>query len=271
MHPIERLRYVARSTGADQRVLVRETAGALAGLRIDPAGLVTACRRIVERHPSSGPLWWLCSHLLTAPEPFEQMWTLAEEIDCDPTPTGLVRDLPEEATVCVVGWPDLIGEALVRRGDLAVLAVDSGGYGRGFANQLRRADVDVEEVPAEGAGAAAVQADLVLVEAFAAGGGEALCSIGARGVAAAAYCAEVPVWLVAGRARRLPDPTWAALGERLGHCGEPWELEVERVPLALMSHVCGAAGVHDLNAATVEALMRPECPFAPELVKASPT
>ncbi|MFZ1491504.1 MAG: hypothetical protein WAS51_16320, partial [Ilumatobacteraceae bacterium] len=87
----------------------------------------------------------------------------------------------------------------------------------------------------------------------------------------AAYCAEVPVWLVAGRARRLPDPTWAALGERLGHCGEPWELEVERVPLALMSHVCGAAGVHELNAATVEALMRPECPFAPELVKASPT
>ena len=36
MHPIERLRYVARSHGGDQRLLVRETAGALSGLGLDP-------------------------------------------------------------------------------------------------------------------------------------------------------------------------------------------------------------------------------------------
>ncbi len=61
MHPIERLRYVARASGGDQRMLVRETAGALRGLGFDPAGLVVACRRIVERHPNSGPMWWLCA------------------------------------------------------------------------------------------------------------------------------------------------------------------------------------------------------------------
>ena len=44
MHPIERLRYVARSSGAPQAVLVRETASALGSLAFDPAGLVTACR-----------------------------------------------------------------------------------------------------------------------------------------------------------------------------------------------------------------------------------
>ena len=55
VHPIERLRYVARARGADAESLVRETAGALRGLGLDPSGLVVACRRIVERHPTSGP------------------------------------------------------------------------------------------------------------------------------------------------------------------------------------------------------------------------
>ncbi|MEJ7583727.1 MAG: hypothetical protein WKF43_06455 [Acidimicrobiales bacterium] len=70
MHPIERLRFVARASGGDQALLVRETAGALAAFRHDPAGLVTACRRIVSRHPASAPLWWLCARVLTAPTPW---------------------------------------------------------------------------------------------------------------------------------------------------------------------------------------------------------
>ena len=72
MHPIERLRYVARSSGADQALLVRETAGALAGLGFDPPGLVTACRRILDRHLASGPLWWLCARVLTANDPLQR-------------------------------------------------------------------------------------------------------------------------------------------------------------------------------------------------------
>src|SRR5258708_31792266 len=56
MHPIERLRYVARSSGASQVVLVRDTAGALAALGFDPPGLVTAGRRIPHRPPLSAPL-----------------------------------------------------------------------------------------------------------------------------------------------------------------------------------------------------------------------
>ena len=63
VHPIEHLRYVARAQGADSASLVEETAMALGSLRFDPAGLVVACRRIVERHPFNGPLWWLCSGL----------------------------------------------------------------------------------------------------------------------------------------------------------------------------------------------------------------
>jgi hypothetical protein len=49
MHPIEHLRYVARATGADPVALVSETAQALFGLHMEPAGLVLAARRIVEQ------------------------------------------------------------------------------------------------------------------------------------------------------------------------------------------------------------------------------
>ena len=91
MHPIERLRYVARASGADQAMLVRETAGALAAFADDPAGLVTACRRIVSRHPGSGPLWWLCSRVLTATEPMREAWTASDELDDDRTGAALAQ------------------------------------------------------------------------------------------------------------------------------------------------------------------------------------
>ena len=64
MHPIERLRYVARSSGAPMSMLVRETAGALGGLGFDPAGLVVGRgdqpadadvgRRVDRQDPTGG-------------------------------------------------------------------------------------------------------------------------------------------------------------------------------------------------------------------------
>lgn len=270
VHPIERLRYVARSSGADQRVLVRETAGALCGLRLDPSGIVTACRRIVERHPTSGPLWWLWSRLLTAADPFELAWQLADEIESDPIATRLTRDLPDEVVACVVGWPDLVAEALMRRGDVGVLAVDTDGYGGSLARQLRRCDVDVSEVEAGGAGAAAASADIVLIEALACTPAEALCARGSRAVASTAFCAQVPVWLVVGRGRRLPEPTWLSVLERLADRGPAWEQDVEPLPLGVVSHVCGPDGVEVASPEVLARLLAPECPDAPELLKPSP-
>ena len=146
-------------------MLVRETAGALAAFADDPAGLVTACRRIVSRHPGSGPLWWLCSRVLTATEPMREAWTASDELDEDRTGAALAHALPEDATVCVIGWPDLVGEALRRRGDLDVLVVDALGEGSGLVRVLERADVAVTDVPVTGTAAAAAAADLVLLEA----------------------------------------------------------------------------------------------------------
>jgi hypothetical protein len=83
MHPIEHLRYVARATGADPVSLVNETAQALRGLRSEPAGLVLAARRIVERHPTCAPLWWLCASVLAAADPFDRARELSALMDAD--------------------------------------------------------------------------------------------------------------------------------------------------------------------------------------------
>lgn len=265
MHPIERLRYVARAGEGDPRMLVSETAGALRGLRLDPAGIVVACRRIVERHPTNGPLWWLCAQLLTAADPFEKLYELADHITDDPTPTVLARELPDDATVVVLGWPDLTAEALVRRGDLRVLVVDAFGEGGGLLRRLEHAELDAQLVAPEGAGAAAGSADLVLLEPAALGPELLLARCGSRGVAAIGYCDEIPVWAVAGRGRRLPGALWDGMLARLHDLDEPWEHGVEVVPLATVSHVCGPGGLEPTAAAD----LGPECPAATELLRSS--
>jgi hypothetical protein len=268
MHPIERLRYVARASGGDQRMLVRETAGALRGLGFDPAGLVVACRRIVERHPNSGPMWWLCASVLAAPDPYRCAARLADELEADPTPDALVEALPDAATICVIGWPDLIGDALLRRGDSTVLAIDTDDDGMGsaaFVRRLQRADVDAEIVPASGLAAAVLASELVVVEALATSETDLLATTGSRALASVAYCAEVPVWAVIGRGRRLPSALFDAMGQRPTDFREPWEAPAELVPLALTHWVVGPDGV----VATLDAALSPECPMSYELLRSS--
>ncbi|MBA3655450.1 MAG: hypothetical protein H0W70_14800, partial [Actinobacteria bacterium] len=106
MHPIERLRYVARARGAGPTALGREAAGALAGFADDPPALVTACRRLVDRHPTDGPVWWLAARVLAAADPGSEAWRAAEELADDPTPGELAAGLPGDATVLLVGWPE---------------------------------------------------------------------------------------------------------------------------------------------------------------------
>ncbi len=170
MHPIERLRYVARAGGAPPSSLVTEAAAALAGLAEDPAALVTACRRLVERHPHVGPMWWLASRVLTAPEAAVEAWKVVDELEHDQTSRLLAAELGESAAVVVLGWPELAGSAIMRRGDLAVMLVDPFGEADGLIRRLRSAGGDVLEVPMAGLATAVAAADLVLVEAMALSG-----------------------------------------------------------------------------------------------------
>jgi hypothetical protein len=265
MHPIERLRYVARASGADHGVLVRETASILAGFGFDPAGLVTACRRIVDRHTAVGPLWWLCSHMLTASDPMAAAWQCADRMEDDPTADQLALMLPDDATVCVLGWPEAAGQALVRRGDVEVLVVDSLGEGSGLVRRLQRADVTAIEVPPSGLGAAAATCDLVIVEASAVGPDAFVAVAGSRAAAAVAYTAEIPVWLVAGVGRLLPASVWNALADRLTNDSavEAWDADDELVPMGLVTAIANPFGVEELDVA----LKRVDCPVAPELFR----
>jgi hypothetical protein len=264
VHPIERLRYVARSSGADQATLVRDTAGSLAAFRDDPAGRLMACRRMLARHPTSGPLWWISSRVCTAPDPLREARAALDEFDVDPTARALSRAIPDEAVVCVLGWPEVVADALPARGDLDVLVVDVGGEGPGLVRRLRRSDVDATDVPLGGLGAAAAAADLVVAEAACVGPTEFVAVAGTRAAAAVARHAGVDVWLVAGVGRYVPGRLWDVIESRLDQRDDPWDLDEEIVPLDLVTCVCGPDGPEPPATA---AARRVDCPIAPELFK----
>lgn len=263
---MERLRSVARATGAGPSLVVQEAAAALTGLGPDPAGLVTACRRLVERHPGVGPLWWLTSRVLCAADPMAEAWRSADLLDADATPAALAAALPDDLTVVVLGWPEQAVEAVRWRGDVEVLVVSAGGESAGLSRRLRGAGVDAEDVPDAGLGAAVAAAGLVLVEAAAAGPRSFAAVPGSRAAAAVARSAGVPVWLVAGVGRALPGRLWSALEARLGATVvPPWERVEELAPLELCDRIAGPAGLRG----PFEDAGGADCPVAPELLKGS--
>ena len=263
MHPIERLRYVARASGVSQRVIVQETASALASFGSDPQGLVTACRRIVSRQPTSGPLLWFGARVLTAGDPGREIWTAAGELQADTTAAELAHAIPQDSVVTVLGWPDEIGEALPRRGDTQVFVVDTLSEGSGFVSRLLRSDVDAIDVPLAGLGAAVAASTLVLLEAPAIGPTEFLAVSGSRAAAAVARHAGVPVWLVGGVGRLLPIRMWEGLRTRVDRIDDPWEAADEFVPLDLVDCIVGPHGPEPVDLA----LKATSCPVAPELFR----
>jgi hypothetical protein len=268
VHPIEHLRYVARARGADPVALVRETAYALTSMRFDPAGLVVSCRRIVERHPDCAALWWLCARLLTSTDPHAEAMRLGDVIADDPTASELAHALPDDAVVVTVGDPVTVSAGLARRGDVRVLAVESRHEASAFVRRLERADVAYEPVQAEAIARAVGAADVVLLEAVAVSPERVVAPVGSAAAAAVAWSLDVPVWLVAGVGRRLPDPYASVIADRLSAGDEPWELDHDVFATGLVTHVLGADGLVDL--AGEPARLTVDCPLAPELLRISP-
>lgn len=246
-------------------MMVHETASALRGLRLDPGGVVLACRRIVERHPTCGPLWWLSAHLMVAADPFEATRRLAEHIVEDPTAERLVEALPDDATVCVIGWPDLTAEALERRGDVRSLVVDTDGEGEQLVRRLQRQELDAVAVEASGVAGAVMAADAVLVEPLAVGPDAMLVRPGTHAAGAVAYTEGRPVWAVLPRGRCLPPGLWNGVLQRWDATGEPWDRSVEVMPWGLVSQVVTA----DATVSVTQFVLRPDCPDTPELLRSS--
>jgi len=299
MHPIERLRWVARSPEGDVSLVAAEAAEALASFADDPAGLVIASRRLIERRPEAAPLWWLASRMLCALDPGFEAIAAAADLERDRTPVALAGDLPG-GTVAIVGWPDQAGAALRMRGrmgggeagaawgtggvpptsaDVAaargtggvpptsaaeaaadrVVVVPSGKSAWGCADWLQSHGVDARLLRAGEVAAAGRRCVLALLEATAVGPDSFVAVAGSAALAAAAREAHRPVWLVAGVGRVLPGPLYEALVRRLGD-----DPAFEVVPLAAVDDVAGPGGP-----VPRARLARPACPVAAELLRFS--
>ncbi len=261
-HPIERLRWVARAEGAGATLLAREAAGALATIGDDLPGLLTGCRRLLDRHPSVGPLWWLSARALAAEEPARELYVAMSDLDADPTSQVLAAHLPDDTTVTVLGWPEQGGDALRRRGDAEVFVVDVRGEGSSFARRLAANGLEAFEVSEAGMGSAVRESSLVLLEASALGPSGCICPAGSLAAAAVGKALGIEVWVVAGTGRVLPGRLWEALLARLDEADDPWALDDELVPLDWVTGVAGPSGV----SSPADAVKRADCPVVPELL-----
>jgi hypothetical protein len=235
VHPIERLRAVARAREVNQALLAREAAAVLGSFAGDLPGLLTSCRRLLDRHPTAGALWWTCARLLAAGDVLAEARALGDDLADEPAVTALNLDLPDGSVVAVV--PDVAGGS--------ELAYELNGW---------RDDV----VVAHGPGALHAPRDeprVLLVEAGAAGDDRFVAPEGTGDEIAAARDAGVAVWLVVDVGRRLPNRLFDVLVAR-----------AERVDRA----GGGRPAVEVLPTAAAERIVEPrrlDCPVPPELLR----
>lgn len=88
MHPIERLRYVARAGAAPDSVLVAESVPALTAFADNPGGLLVALRQLIVRQPDAAALVVLGARMLSAVDPEAAAWDFVDELHADTTNDG---------------------------------------------------------------------------------------------------------------------------------------------------------------------------------------
>ncbi|MGQ0804802.1 MAG: hypothetical protein ACT4PI_13185 [Actinomycetota bacterium] len=258
MQPFERLRQLARWSGGDGAELVSEAADCLAGFADDPAGLVVACRRLVAHHPSSGPLWWLCARVLTAPDPAQAAWEAWQRID-DDTTYGRVAELlpfPHDDVIATLGGPELAGAVAATRPDLDVVAVRRTTGDEHLRARLARTDRPVRTVSE--IEVAALEPSHVLVETPAASPTTAFVPEGTADLLATL---DNPVaWLVASVGRVLPARLFASLERRVAADDKS---VIEATSLDAFARIAGPTGLDPPDAID----RRVDCPVAPELLR----
>ena len=257
---MEHLRYVARAGDLSQDVLVREAASALGALASDPLELVTVCRRILDKYPVAGALWSMAARVCASSQPYRDAREFAAELRADATADHAADALPENATVCLLGWPDLAAEGLGRRADVEVRIIDAYGEGAGLARRLAGDGCEVTDVPLAGLAAACSTAEVILVEAAAAGPEAVIAAGGSHAAAAVGYVSGVEVWCIVGQGRALPRQFFEAAAGSVAD--EPWECDEEIVPIGLFSHIVGPSGIE-----SAAGWQRADCPLAAELLR----
>ena len=266
VHPIEFLRYVARSHGGDPVELAMGAADALSGVAHDSGALMVSARRLVEHHGTNAQLWSMAAHAVTSFDAGPELRTRSRALSADPTASTLADAISDGAVVCTVGWSGHVVDALVRRGDAHALVVDSLGDGQDALRYLSNNECSCELVSAEGIGAAVESADVTIISAMAVGDTEVLACGGSLALASVAWCAQKPVWMVAGEGTRLPGALFAPMVEGVRGRPDPWASGVDLVPHSIITSVFTPAG-GPLDAGAL-ARMQP-CPPATELLRRS--
>lgn len=238
MHPIERLRYVARAGVVPVEPLVRESAAALSSFADDPKGLLTSCRRLLDRRRDCGPLVWLAARMLTAMDPRTEARRVVGDLDADPTGQVLedgLDALPSGSSILAVGELGAFADALHDRPDLRSLEPDDP--------------------------AAAATADLVLMTSDCVGPSQALVVAETVWVAEAARGWGTPVWMIAGAGRMLPQRMWDPLSDR-HQPDDPTMRDLALLDLdRFVTQVVTPSGLRT----PTEAARESDCPVVPEL------
>lgn len=238
MHPIERLRWIARADGESAISLASEAASTLGELAsIEPVAVLTACRRLLERHPACGPLYWAAARLLVAADPAEAAEEAVAELWNDETPQHVARALAASlvpGSVVVTSEPaEIVGEALRRRGRYSVRLVAELTGLRSSVRSLAAAAEDVTGYDRDECEAALDGADAALVEALAAGPALVLLSPAGAVLARAAGDSGVPAWLCVGAGRSLPGPLAAGAARAASEAGAAELLSPDEFALAV--------------------------------------
>ncbi len=260
MHPIERLRWIARERDEAPATLAVEAAWAISELALEePPAVVTACRRLVESHVTIGPLWWVAATVLVASHPDQAARRAVGELVSDPTAellaAGLGARLARDAPIVVASPAETVLEACSQMPFAVVRVVGSSQRLRAVVRRFAASVSQASGFEFDEAGQAVQGAAVVLVEALAAGSRGVLVPTAAAALARTAHGASVPLWGVAGVGRVLHDQL---LGELMRRAGDDAEL----MEPGAFDLVAGPSGLESPG----RALSRAACPPAPELV-----
>ena len=260
MHPIERLRYVARAGVVPVVPLVRESAAALASFADDPKGLLTSCRRLLDRRSDCAPLVWLAARMLTAMDPRSEAARVVKDLEADTTARALRHGLDclrAGSRVLAAGELGTFTSALHDRPDMQSLQPDGPGAEAGAVvpggSTLAADNLEPDDPEAA--------VDLVLMTSDCVGPSQALVAAETVPVVEAARNWGTPVWLIAGEGRVLPQQMWGLLSAR--HSPDDPAMAGLAV-LDLNRFVTTVVTPSGLRA-PVEAARRSGCPIVPEL------
>lgn len=245
---------MARADGIATRHMVYETAMALSQFVDEPASLLIAVRRLVDRQPHSGPLVWLAAHALGAPEPGRALWDAVQAVEQDQTADRLIQGLgaKDASPAGPGGFVVAVGD-----GPAEALATADGPWGADRLEGFER--------PAEIVGLV-TDATHVIVEIDAMGAHCGLVSAVGLLAAATAQTCGTAVWGFAPTGVALPQRMYDGLTQR-------WRSSVEvgvgmgtddgRAEIALdrFDTIVSPQG----RATALETIQNSACPIVPEL------